>query len=164
MKNEEKLLPFLKEYAKILKDGISWSDLGDVYLGDDSFPAGRVAVKSMDLRDKSKSYVKDSEVIATFHTKGMPCSMPVSARDFQLADLLIKSIKYLQKMEYEEKEGKNRKCIICEKPKQEWVEDRFVTFDYPVCEMCQACYVIMGLANHSPSHLQKIASHLLGDS
>lgn len=94
---KEKLLPFLKGIAETIKAGIPWNDLGFVYLRDGSFPRGCVQVMSDPAEVGSKP-----EVIATFHTKGMSCSMPVSPRDFQLADLLIESIKYLQKLEREE--------------------------------------------------------------
>ena len=99
MKNE-KLLSFLKDYAKILKDGIDWEDIGYLYLLSGSESAGCVRV----ARDLTEEEGFGHEVVATFHTRGMPCSMPVSARDYQLAKLLIEANKFLLNEERREKE------------------------------------------------------------
>ena len=97
MRNE-KLQQFLKEYAGFLKEGIPWKDLGNVFIRSGSFPRGCVQVMSQDLNDEKSA----PEIIATFHTVGMSCSMPISQRDIQLSNLLVESIKLLQKKEQED--------------------------------------------------------------
>jgi len=50
----------------------------------------------------------------------------------------------------------DRECICCGKPELDWVEQADMQRDYPVCEICQACYEITKWAEHSISYLKKI--------
>ena len=96
---DKKLLTFLKKYAKILKDGIRWEAIGYLYIKSGSEPAGCVRVCSEGSKETERG-----EVVATFYTKGMSCSMPISPRDRQLALLLVKANNFLLLEENDKKD------------------------------------------------------------